>query len=342
MALYFNDYTHQSSFGGDTFCGRYASGTVVKVFPGLGLLVENDNYKYLIVSNFEKAGKMSFHYLETIPSDYTYKNLSDETILFWLKGGIPTKSCIYGSEIKRRILIEPNSNISLNLPTKVNPIISPNDYYNSISSEDWNFLKQTGSLPIEPSDMTSEYRNFIKQTDTSIENKDDVPITRELYLKRELDRQTNQWHLLRSCALTEIHAMPSKYTFLQSGKKLLIEMNGKKMSTVNYSGNNINLYTLYTSIPCSPADPVVIDSPTPSMDKRSDLSEEPDNQFTESVKRLTSEEIDEGIEEAHWEMKRLRKHGENHSKAIIQTQKWVDAAYDEKQLRRENNFVGVD
>jgi hypothetical protein len=318
MALYFNDYTHESSFGGDTFCGRYASGRVINVFPGLGLLVENDNYKYLIVNNFGNPGKMLFHYLETIPSDYTYKALSDETILFWLKGGVSTKACIYGSEIKRRMLIDPKSDVSLYLPLKVSPIISPDDYYPTMGDQYWNFLKQTGTLPIE--------------------NGDDAPIPQELSLIRELHRQTNEWHLLRSRVLNDIQAMPYKYTFLQCGRKLLIEANGKKLSTVNYSDNTVHLYTPINSTMCSPANPFVIRSPTPHMEEFGDLSLEEskadNNQFTESVKRLSNEEIDEGIEEAYWEMRRLRKGSEE--KTIIQIQKWVDAAYDEKQFRREN------
>ena len=46
--------------------------------------------------------------------------------------------------------------------------------------------------------------------------------------------------------------------------------------------------------------------------------------------------LHEGIEESHWEMRRLRKAGVFNS-AYTNLQEWVDAAWDEIQARREED-----
>ena len=91
---------------------------------------------------------------------------------------------------------------------------------------------------------------------------------------------------------------------------------------------------------CSPANPFVLSHPPLDFSEVSAILEditgfceenanaEEENPFKKSVGRLSTKNIYEGIEEAHWEMKR--------SRDINTTiQKWVDAAWDEIQNRRD-------
>jgi len=335
MPLSFDDCNIGSFIGGYTFCGRYASGTIAAVYPGLGFQVENGGYKYVIVNKFSVGSKMSTNFVEFPANSYNSIELSDETIIFWLKAGCRSKIRIYGAEVARHCLINCTSDVGLHLRNKVAPLICSALYTNGIENSDhWDFLKKTGkSFPIEAGD--------------------DAPLPREAVLKNEIDKQENQWHLLRSRILTPEEADPYKYTFLQCGKKLLVELDGKKKAIVNYSDGEVHLYTPAHSTLSSPAPPFILMTP-PFADIDDISMDDPlwggDNKFVHSVQRLTDEQIDQGIEESYWEMKRLRILAELNNTRLgadfMNTQKWVDAAYDEKQLRRDYRpnicqFVGI-
>jgi hypothetical protein len=170
---------------------------------------------------------------------------------------------------------------------------------------------------------------------------DAAPLPYELVYKNTLDKQENQWHLARSRMLNDDEAKPYKYTFLQCGKKLLIELDGKKKCTVNYKGDDVHLYTPAHSAVCSPVQPFMLSSPP--LPYLEEIDADPlwggDNKFVESVKNLSHDQIDEAIEETYWEMKRMRIFAEKNKCALgadfMNSQKWLDAAYDEKQARRE-------
>jgi len=316
------------------FCARYASGTIAAIFPGLGYIVENDGYQYLIVDKFDGGSKMSSNFLEFGTSDYAHMDLADETILFWLKRGFRAKARIYGVEVLRRSLIDPMSEAGLRLRVKIFPFICSTLYFKDMESKHgWDFIKQTGG--VLPDD-----------------DGESAPIPYALSLKNKIDKQENQWHLLRSRLLTESEAMPYQYTFLQCGKKLLIELDGNKKATVNYIGGEVHLYTPAHSALCSPAQPFVLRSP-PLADI-ADIADivglkDPlwggDNKFVDTVKRLSDDQIDEGIEETYWEMRRIRVAAEKNLTSLdvdfMNAQKWLDAAYDEKQARRESPYTGI-
>jgi hypothetical protein len=59
--------------------------------------------------------------------------------------------------------------------------------------------------------------------------------------------------------------------------------------------------------------------------------EEEDNQFQSSVRRLTSEEIIEGIESAHWEMSRIKRNDLlwHNNQDLRYHMDWLDAAWKE-------------
>jgi hypothetical protein len=330
MTLSFDECNLGSYIGGEMFCSRYASGTISAVFPGLGFLVENDGYKYLIVNNFDGGSKMRANFLEFGASDYLMMSLSDKTILFWLKGGCRTKSKIYGVEVTRRSLINPMSDEGLRLPMKLHPFICSAFYTKGMEMHgNWNFLKETGG-------------------DFPEDEGDAAPLPYESIYKNVLQKQENQWHLARSRILNDNEAKPYKYTFLHCGKKLLIELDGKKKATVNYQGGEVHLYTPAHSTVCSPAQPFILASPPiPHMEMPEDPLWGGDNKFVEVVKRLTDEHINEGIEEAYWEMKRIRilaqTTGSELGLDFMNMQKWLDAAYDEKQARRERyqDYTGI-
>lgn len=337
MPLSFDDCNIGSFIAGYTFGGRYAAGTITEVYPGLGFEIDNDSYKYVIVNRFSVGSKMSTNFLELPTNKYAAINVTDETILFWLKAGCRSKIRIYGAEVARLCLINCTSDVGLHLRIKVAPLICSGLYVNGIeNSEHWPFLKETG-------------KNF------PIEAGDSAPLPREMVLKNEIEKQENQWHLLRSRVLTPAEADPYNYTFLQCGKKLLVELDGKKKSIINYSDGEVHLFTPAHSTLSSPAPPFVLMTPPATFgDLKEMSSDDPlwggDNKFVHSMHRLTDEQIDQGIEDSYWEMKRLRTLAELHKTTLgadfMNTQKWVDAAYDEKQFRRDYRpnicqFVGI-
>ena len=332
MSIVYDKYIIGAKIGGHMFSGRYASGTITQIYPSLGYMVENDGYHYVIVNKFCSWSKMSSNSVEFHANEYAYIDLTDETILFWLKRGFRAMARIYGVEVMRRYLIDPMSDAGLRLCTKVFPFICSALYLNDMDSKHgWEFIKQTG---------------FVLPDDEG----DSAPLPYDLVLKNEVDKQENQWHLARSRILTDDEAAPYNYTFLQCGKKLLIELDGQKKATVNYLGGDVHLYTPAHSTICSPAQPFLLRSPPipdiSGISGISDLESVPDdplwggdNKFVEAVQRLNDDQIDEGIEEAYWEMKRMRVYAEKNNTPLgvdfMNAQKWLDAAYDEKQARLE-------
>jgi hypothetical protein len=329
MSLAYDKCIIGSYMSGYMFCGRYASGTITAIFPSVGYIVENDGYQYFIVNKFGASAKMSSNFLEFGASDYAHIDLADETILFWLKRGFRAKARLYGVEVIRRRLIDPMSETGLRLRVKVAPFICSTLYFNGMEEKHgWDYIKQTGGVLPDDDGETA-------------------PIPYDLTFKRAVEKQENKWHLLRSRLLTEAEAAPYKYTFLQCGKKLLIELDGQKKATVNYLGGDVHLYTPAHSTMCSPAQPFLLKSPPmasiPSLSDFSGLDDVEDaleqDKFVDSVKRLTDDQIDEGIEENYWDMRRIRMAAEKNQTPLgedfMTAQKWMDAAYDEKQARRE-------
>ena len=331
MSIAYDKCKIGASLGGYMFCGRYAFGTITSIFPGLGYIVENDGYNYLIINKFGGVSKMTSNFLEFSASDYTYIDLTDDTILFWLKRGFRAKARIYGVEVMRSSLIDPMSEAGLRLRIKLSPFICSTLYFNGIEEKHgWDYIKQTGGFLID-------------------DDGESAPLPYDLVLKNKIDTQENQWHLERALLLTEGEAMPYKYTFLQCGKKLLIELDGIKKATVNYLGGDIHLYTPAHSTVCSPAQPFLLSSPPipgiPDLEDIYDPLWGGNNQFVEAVQRLSDYQIDEGIEETYWEMKRMRVFAEKNKTLLgedfMTAQKWLDAAYDEKQARREDIYTGI-
>ena len=328
----YDKYIIGAKIGGNMFSGRYASGTITNICPGLGYMVENDGYNYMIVNKFGNWTKMSSNSVEFPASEFAFIDLTDETILFWLKRGFRAKARIYGTEVVRRHLIDPMSDSGLRLTTKVFPFICSALYFNNMESKHgWEYIKQTG---------------FVLPDDDG----ENAPLPYDLVIKNEVAKQENQWHLVRSRLLADCETAPYNYTFLQCGKKLLIELDGQKKAMVNYLGGDVHLYTPAHSAICSPAQPFLLRSPPipeiSGISGISDLESVPDdplwggdNQFVEAVQRLSDDQIDEGIEETYWEMKRLRVFAEKNQLPLgmdfMNSQKWLDAAYDEKQARIE-------
>jgi len=333
MSIY-DKYIIGAKIGGHMFNGRYASGTITKIYPSLGYMVENDGYYYVIVNKFDSWSKMSSNSVEFHASDYDYIDLTDETVLFWLEKGFRAKARIYGVEVMRRCLIDPMSETGLRLRIKLFPFICSTLYFNGIEEKHgWDYIKQTGGVLID-------------------DDGESAPLPYDLVLKNKINTQENQWHLARSRILTDDEAMPYNYTFLQCGKKLLIEIDGNKKATVNYLGGDVHLYTPAHSAICSPAQPFLLSSPPiPDISGMTGLDEISDplwggnNHFVEAVQRLSDDQIDEGIEETYWEMRRIRIHAENNKTSLgadfMTAQKWLDAAYDEKQDRREDIYTGI-
>ena len=313
---------------GVTFDGRYAAGEMKKLIPGLGYIVSNDGYSYLLVDKFSSSvKKQMINFLED-PVDSMYTKLSRETILYWLTNHYCTKACIYGKEVKMQNLIEAHTLQGLNLPFKVAPYIDPVGFRSLKNAQDFviDFYIRTGKH--YPSGRG-----------------DEAPVPYELMVVREEMKQMDDWHLARAL---NIPVPPGNYTyhFLECGKRLRIELNGIKEKILHYQNRNV-VPTPSVSGASSPATPFVLSSPSHVLYMEEiegitgveDYAQE--TPFATSVKRLSTSDLTDGLEEMAWEMRRIRKkHADYYAQPdFITAQAWCDAAWDEIQDRRELEYI---
>lgn len=311
---------------GVTFDGRYAAGQVKKILPGLGYLVSNDGYSYLIIDKFSSSTKKYLINFVEDPVESMYTKLSEETILYWLEAHYCTKACIYGKEVKMQYLIEPLSLQGLSLPFKLAPYIDPIVMRNAKDAHDF-------------------VRNFYFRTGKPYPcgRGDEAPVPHELMVVKEEIRQMDEWHLARAL---RIPVPPGNYTyhFLECGKRLRVELNGVKEKILHYENSGI-VPTPSVSGASSPATPFILGSPKhilymEEIEGITGVEAEAQGQqtnFTASVKRLSTSDLTYGLEEMAWEMRRIRKkHADYYAQPdFITAQAWCDAAWDEIQERRE-------
>lgn len=311
-----------TDLGGTTFCGRHASGKIIKTICGFGFIVENDGYTYLIIDNFVgKREQMRKHFLEPVPPEYITKKISDTTIIFWLNNNCVTKGLIYGIEIKRKAFIIPSSDTGLYLPRILAPALRVNskqelEYLLTQGNEQgWIYFKETGStIP-----LTSRSHS---------------PQPFEYVLKKGIERMENLWHYMRF--LQGCPPEPFSYTFLSSateGETLVILLNDKPYTVVNLSTGNILLPNTPTpSIESSPTSPFVISNP-PQIPSIEDALQrcKPLSDILYSFRTI---ELKGGIESAYWKMRLLRNEYKQFTKEYNDFQTWTDAAYDELMRRR--------
>lgn len=292
---------------GLTVDSRHASGIIHKITPGIGFSIISDDYEYVLVNKFSETHSVMRHFLEHPGSDSAHFSLTKETILFWLNSGVDTKAEIYMKELQSG-LIDPMSPEGLALPFKVAPFIRHSVYRYITNPHDREVYLKVGNIHHEDGDH--------------------APLPVESIVLKEKTAQMNSWHLAR--ATGKFSSEPYTYTFLTCGKKLRVEFNGRKESLINLTtaGN--------TSTMCSPANPFILSHP-PDLEQVCGILEElTNNKFAAAVQRLSNDMLHEGIEEAHWEMRRLRKAAIFNS-AYTNLQEWVDAAWDEIQARREED-----
>ena len=314
------------SMSGVTFDGRYAAGLVNTILPGLGYLVSNDGYSYLLVDKFSSSRKKQMSNFVEDPVESMYTKLSKETILYWLGNHYCTKACIYGKEVKMQYLIDPLSFQGLSLPFKLAPFADPIGMRNVKDVQDFviDFYCRTGKhYPCGRGD--------------------EAPVPYELIVVREEAKQMDQWHLARAL---KFPVPPGNYTyhFLECGKRLRIELNGVKEKIIHYENRGV-VPTPSVSGASSPATPFILSSPShilymEEIEGITGVEAEAQGQqtnFTASVKRLSTSDLTDGLEEMAWEMRRIRKkHADYYAQPdFITAQAWCDAAWDEIQERRE-------
>ena len=293
---------------GSTVDSRHASGIIHKITPGIGFSIISDDYEYVVVNKFSETQSVMRHFLEHQGSDSAHFSLTKETILFWLNSGVDTKAEIYMKELQSG-LIDPMSPEGLALPFKVAPFIRHSVYQYITNPHDREVYLKVGNIHHEDGEH--------------------APLPLESIVLNEKTAQMNSWHLAR--ANGNFPQDPYTYTFLTCGKKLRVEYNGKKESIINLTT------TVNTSTMCSPANPFMLSNPPPDLEQVCGILEGlTNNKFAEAVQRLSNDILHEGIEEAHWEMRRLRKAGVFNF-AYTNLEEWVDAAWDEIQSRREED-----
>jgi hypothetical protein len=269
------------------------------------------------------------HYLEYNTSDSSFHQLPQETVIAWLNAGYDTKSEIYGKEVQLQTLIDPLSNAGLELPFKVAPFLLHESYTQITNDHESEIFMKTGKIIHEEGSH--------------------APLPIDSIILHEKNQQMNAWHLAR---YNMNYSSPYTYTLLNCGKKLRVEYNGNKESIITVTPSSKHSFLSVApsrgSSMCSPANPFVLSNPPLDFSEVSAILEDitglqgtdadaedqaKENYFKENVYRLRTQNIFEGIEEAHWEMKRFRKFP--HENPYLAIQEWVDAAWDEIQNRRE-------
>jgi len=299
-------YTIGSSISGTNWNLKTVSGTIVHIHPGLGFTVVKDLYYYLIDDNFSIGEKPFSHHIEGSPPEYMNIALSKATTMFWLSTG-NAKSAIYGKEIRTKQLIDPMSEEGLTMGFKVAPLIKPNKLTHSDEAND--FYLKFGTFPGD-----SDNGNYAPH-----------PLTAMII--HEEKRQMDNWHLARA-KLQTATPIEGNYTyhFLDCGHKLRVELNGQKVSLIHF-----NFHGIHRSPYNSPVLTFTLGSP-PDLDPIDTFQVHQAN-----LMNLTLSALFEGIEEAHWEQRRIRdaKSGWATDPTYKKSMAWVDAAWDEIQARRE-------
>jgi len=312
MPFTMSQATIGSSMSGTNWNMKSVSGKIISIHPGLGFTVVKDLYYYLIIDNFAEGEKVFTNHVEGFPQEYMNICLSKATVMFWLSQG-PAKSTIYGKEIRQKQLINPMAYEGLVTGFKMAPLIKPTLLNHDDEAN--NFYLKFGTFPGE-----SDHGNAAPLPFTSM-------------MIQEEKRQMDDWHLERA-KLQKNTAIEGnyKYHFLDCGHKLRVEQNGQKMSLIhfNFHGTHKTPYAspALTFTLGAPPHELVLDSP--------ETLETPVGQKTFNLTNLTASALYEGIEEAHWEQRRIRSTASwATDPAYKNSIAWVDAAWDEIEERRE-------
>ena len=306
-------YTIDSIISGTNWNLKTVSGKIVDIHPGLGFTVVNDLYYYLIIDNFSASAVPFNHHIEGSPPEFMNIPLSKATVMFWISQGL-AKSAVYGKEIRRKQLIDPMSEEGLVTGFKLAPLIKPTRLNHSDEAND--FYLKFGTFPGH-----SDHGNAAPLPFTSM-------------VIQEEKRLMDDWHLARA-KLQKTTPIEGNYTyhFLDCGHKLRVELNGQKVSLIHF-----NYFGIHRSPYNSPALTFTLGAPPCTGLNLNEVSEEDLYNLT----HLTLSAIYQGIEEAHWEQRRIRATRSWATDPVYnKSMAWVDAAWDEIQARREEEDVSA-
>lgn len=316
--LNMSDATIGSSLSGTNWNMKTVSGTIVGIHPGIGFTVVKELYYYLIIDNFSAATVPFNNHIEGSPQEFMNICLTKPTVMFWLSQG-PAKSVIYGKEIRQKQLIDPLSHEGLIMSFKLAPLIKTTRLNHTDEANE--FYLKFGTFP----------------GDSDIGNAAPLPFTAMII--QEEKRQMDDWHLERA-KLQKTTAIEGnyKYHFLDCGHKLRVEMNGHKMSLIHF-----NFHGIHKTPYASPALTFTLGAPPHGLELDSPDSPDthethtPLGQKTYNLTNFMTSALIEGIEEAHWEQRRIRSTTAawHIDPVYTNSMAWVDAAWDEIQARRE-------
>ena len=300
-----------SQMSGTNWNLKLVSGTIVAIHPGLGFTVVKDLYYYLIIDNFSAATVPFNNHIEGSPQEFMNICLTKATVMFWLSQG-PAKSVIYGKEIRQKQLINPLSHEGLIMDFKLAPLIKPTTLNHNDEANE--FYLKFGSFPGH----------------SDIGNSAPLPFTAMVIQEEKC--QMDDWHLARAKLqkTTDIEGN-YRYHFLECGHKLRVELDGQKMSLIHF-----NFHGTHKTPYSSPALTFTLRAP-PDVTGLDLSVETPLGQKEFNLTNLTASALYEGIEEAHWEQRRIRAANPTWYTDPVYTNStaWVDAAWDEIQERRE-------
>jgi len=143
-----------------------------------------------------------------------------------------------------------------------------------------------------------------------------TPVPMTTMTIREDKRQMDMWHYARA----KLDSLEGNYTyhFLDCGR-LRVEMGGQKISLIGKMIPEVEVPKV--EVPEVPEDEVP------------EISEW-------NLKNLSMAALIQGIEESHWNMRRIRKNPA--STEYLRSMSWVDAAWDEIQARREEESAEIE
>jgi len=295
------------------------SGTIVSIHPGLGFTVVKDLYYYLIIDNFAEGEKVFTNHVEGFPQEYMNICLSKATVMFWLSQG-PAKSTIYGKEIRQKQLIDPMAYEGLVTGFKMAPLIKPTLLNHDDEAN--NFYLKFGTFPGD-----SDHGNAAPLPFTSMM----IQTEKRQMDDTQLERAKHQ--------MTTVIEGSYTYHFLECGHKLRVEQDGQKISLIHF-----NYFGIHRSPYASPTLTFALGAPPQFTGLDLDAEVETHEahacpgQKTFNLMNLTAAALIEGIEEAHWEQRRIRSTTAawHIDPAYNKSMDWVDAAWDEIQARRED------
>ena len=324
---------------GFTADGARCVGKITSVCPGIYVEIEFFGALMKLINiegvyHEKKNGSLTW---PSVTDTANCKLLTPETIQFWLRRGADTKVYLTEHEISASRLLDPMSEEGLRRLMKPAPILRADVYsqfHEPICEMDFEYFCETGEIPPD-----NEGHRAPK------------PVIAQMTERKK--KQFDEWHLARAY----LHRTPSCNTVLVGGApySTFYSFDNSLLRVTDKNPQRELKFTVKlhpVSVPNSPVLNFTL-GPPPSpiccLDEAEDLlsisgvvEEEERVDLSKVLGRLTTAEIQQGLEEHHHRMKRIHRHyygsvgtmNDEDASALRVSEDWCMAAYLELRLRR--------